>query len=91
MLRSMDPVAPPPLAHRLLDSAELEEFRTLARRHAGAELTTDEARTVSSQLLRVLAIVRDVSSHGSNESVSPVDGRALPKSAKSGITTVPPA
>ncbi|GEM_PF-3618358 len=64
----------------LLTDAELEEFRGLAREHVGAELTVDEARSVSTQLLRVLTIVRDVGRRGSSASTSSVDGQALPDS-----------
>jgi len=75
----------------LLTDTEVEEFRQFAREHAGAELTADEARSVSAQLLRVLAIIRDVAQRGSNDSTSPVDAGALPKLPIQGITTVPPA
>jgi len=70
-----------------LTDAEVEEFRILAREHAGAELTTDEARTVTDQLLRSLAIVRDVAVRGSNASDSPVDEQPLPESENRAITT----
>ena len=75
----------------LLTDSEVEKFRRLAREHAGAELTADEARSVSAQLLRVLAIIRDVTQRGSSDSTSSVDGVVLPKSAIHGITTAPPA
>lgn len=74
----------------LLTDAEVEEFRALAREHAGAELTVDEARSVSIQLLRVLAIVRDVALRGSSGSASSVDGGVLPDSGIRAITTIPP-
>ena len=74
-----------------LSETEVEEFRQLARLHSGAELTLDDARSVSTQLLRVLAIVRDTAQCGSSDSASSVDAGALPKSPIRGITTVPPA
>jgi hypothetical protein len=74
----------------LLTDSEVEEFRQLAREHAGAELTADEARSVSAQLLRVLAIIRDVAQRSSNDSASSVHAGVLPRSLIRGITTVPP-
>lgn len=74
----------------LLTDSEVEEFRRLAREHAGAELTAAEATSVSAQLLRVLAIVRDVAVRGSNDSTSSVDDGPLPSPANRGITTFPP-
>lgn len=73
----------------LLTDTEVEEFRQLAREHAGAELTADEARSVSTQLLRVLAIIRDVALRSSNDSTSPVDSGALPESGIPGINNLP--
>jgi hypothetical protein len=64
----------------LLSDVEVQEFRALVHQHANAELTVDEARSVSGQLLRVLAIVRDLAS-GSNDSASSVDEPVLPESA----------
>lgn len=75
----------------ILTDAEVEEFRVLVRQHAGAELTVDEARSVSGQLLRILAIVREVALGSSSASASPVDPKALPESAIRAITTLPPA
>ena len=77
-------------SHLLLSDAEVEEFRVLAREHAGAELTASEARTAAGQLLRILSVVRDVAA-GSSASLSPVDGHPLPESANRAITTFPPA
>jgi hypothetical protein len=67
--------------HILLTDAEVEEFRALAREHAGAELTADEARAVTDQLLRVLSVVRDVAVRSSSHSFSSVDEQLLPESA----------
>jgi hypothetical protein len=83
-------VLPRQPAHVLLTDVEVEEFRTLAREHAGAELTADEARTVVDQLLRVLSIVRDIALRGSSDSASSVDGRPLPESGIRAITTSSP-
>ena len=74
----------------LLTDTEIEEFRVLAREHAGAELTPDEAYSVAGQLLRILAIVRDAVVRSSNGSDSSVDGRPLPDSGIRAITTFPP-
>jgi hypothetical protein len=84
-------MAEPSLALPLLSDLELEEFRDLARKHAGATLTTDQARSATTQLLRILAIVRDVAVQSSSDSPSSVDGQALPDSPVRAITTYPPA
>jgi hypothetical protein len=72
-----DVLARQPL-HSFLTDSEVEEFRVLAREHAGAELTFDEVRTVADQLLRVMRIVRDVANRGSTTSASYVDDQPLP-------------
>ena len=63
-----------------LTGGEVEEFRTLARLHASAELSFDEAQTAAHQLLRILAIVRDVALISSRASTSSVDKGVLPDS-----------
>lgn len=73
-----------------LSDAEVEQFRVLAREHAGADLTPNEARAVAGQLLRALAIVRDVAVKGSSASASSVDGEGLSESANRAITTTLP-
>ena len=65
----------------LLTDIEVEEFRSLALNHAGAELTAGQAQSVAGQLLRILATVRDVAARRPNASVSSVDSEALPNSA----------
>ncbi len=62
----------------LLTDMEVEEFRMLARDHAGADLTRDEAQSVAGQLVRLLAIVRAVATKSSSASASSVDSRGLP-------------
>lgn len=74
-------------AHLFLTDAEIEEFRVLAREHAGAELTADEARTVADQLLRVLTIVRSVALGCSSVFTWPVDKPLLPESGSSAINS----
>ena len=71
----------------LLTDAEVEEFRVLARQHAGAELTVDEGRVLSGQLLRALATVRDVALGEPRAPASPVDNLTLPESDGSGINS----
>ena len=73
----------------LLTDTEVEELRVLAREHAHAELTPDEAQSVAGQLLRILAIVRDVAVAGSTASASSVDEGILPDSENRVITTFP--
>lgn len=73
----------------LLTDAELEEFRVLAREHAGADLASDEAQSVAGQILRVLAIVCQVARRDSSASASSVDAGPLPESPRRAITTVP--
>jgi len=73
----------------LLTDAEVEEFRALAREHAGAELTVDEAQSVAAQILCVLAIVRNVAWRHSTDSVSSVDGEVLSESTNRAITNPP--
>jgi len=74
----------------LLTDAEVEEFCVLAREHAGAELTANEARAVVHQLLGVLSTIRAIALRGSTESASYVDARLLPKVAIHAITTPSP-
>lgn len=64
----------------LLTDAEIETFRLLAREHAGAELSVEDARFVTGQLLRTLGVVRQAQQGGSNDSDSSVDRPALPNS-----------
>lgn len=75
------------VAQFLLTDAEVEEFRALAREHAGADLTSSEAGTVATQLLRVLSIIREVANQGSSASASSVDEAPLTESTGRGITT----
>ena len=63
----------------LLSDAEVEEFRRLARDHAGAELTANDARAVADQLIGVLSIVRDIVIRSSTDSTSSVDRHSLPE------------
>lgn len=79
-----------PQSSHVLTDTEVEELRSLARQHASAELTSEEAHTTAHQLLRILAIVRDVARRSSSASFSPVDGQALPDSGIRAITTLPP-
>jgi hypothetical protein len=74
----------------LLTDAEVEEFRALARQHADAELTADEARAVVDQLLGVLSVIRMIALRGSTDSTSSVDGRTLPEARIHAITTASP-
>lgn len=75
----------------LLTDAEVEAFRVLAREHAGADLSVDDAHSFAGQLLRVLAIVRDAAARSSTASASSVDGEPLPESETRAITTFPTA
>ena len=47
-------------ATRLFAEGEVEEFRLLLRQHANVELSFDDARILGGQLLRVLALIREV-------------------------------
>lgn len=80
------PDRPPGL---LLNDTEVEEFLALARRY-GAELTADEARWVSTQLLRVLAVIRDVAIRSPSVSTSPVDISLLPELPSGVMDSFPP-
>ncbi len=43
-----------------LAEGEVEEFRLLLKQHAIVEVSFDDARVLAGQLLRVLALIRDV-------------------------------
>lgn len=43
-----------------LAESEVEEFRLLLKQHANVEVSFDDARVLAGQLLRVLALIRDV-------------------------------
>lgn len=45
---------------RSLTDGEVEEFRNLLHQHADVRLSFDDARALSGQLLRLLALIRDV-------------------------------
>jgi hypothetical protein len=74
----------------VLSDSEVEEFRALARQHAGAELTPNEARTVVDQLLGVLSVVRVIALRSSTDSASSVDEHPLPEARIHAITTPSP-
>ncbi len=78
-----------PSLHLILTETEVEEFRSLAHQHTGAVLTREQARTVETRLLRVLAIIRDVATRGSSHSASPVDIAPLPESDAGAMNAIP--
>jgi hypothetical protein len=62
-------------AHPLADR-EVEEFRNLLDQHASVRLSFDDARVLSGQLLRVLALIRDVAVSAVGAEDGAVDSRA---------------
>ena len=56
----MNTARPSDSAARPLADGEVEEFRNLLDQHANVRLSFDDARVLSGQLLRVLALIRDV-------------------------------
>jgi hypothetical protein len=56
----MNTARPSDSAARSLPDGEVEEFRNLLDQHANVRLSFDDARVLASQLLRVLALIRDV-------------------------------
>lgn len=62
-------------AHSLADG-EVEEFRGLLDQHANVRLSFDDARVLSGQLLRVLALIRDVAVSAASAEDGAVDSPA---------------
>lgn len=67
----------PPL---LFSDAELDEFQSLAKQHAGVSLAREQASAVAYQLLRVLWVIRAVAKSSSHSTTS-VDEPDLAKNA----------
>jgi hypothetical protein len=56
----MNTARPSDSAARILADGEVEEFRLLMEQHGKVRLSFDDARVLACQLLRVLALIREV-------------------------------
>lgn len=64
---------PPPLPFVRLSPEEVEEFRALMNRHSRVALSFEDARMLSTQLLHVLALIRDVAVSAAMDQAEDVD------------------